>query len=396
MESRDCIDSAFLFDCVNCQNCFMSANLRNRQYVFRGEQLSKEEYAERIKGERVGSHAKTEELRSEFQKVTDGALHRYAQIFNSPGASGNNILSSKNVRNGFSVYDAEDIANSMRVLANTREVMDGYGIAQGELIYECVATSFGVYRNSFCFFNDATKDAQYSALCRNGSELFGCIGMKGKKYCILNKQYAKEEYEALVPKLIEHMNAMPYVTPRGLSYRYGEFYPFEFSPFAYNETLAYDNRPITQQKAAERGYRWKLPEKRSYDITTQPDELPDAIDDVPDTIAEEVIACGHAGTCDDQCTYAFRIAPEDAQFYRTKKLPLPHLCPNCRHYVRLKKRPPTKLWHRICMCDPVARVNTAPHTHHSTGKCVNEFETSYAPEGPETVYCEQCYQAEVV
>ncbi len=396
MESRDCIGSAFLFDCVNCQNCFMSANLRNRQYVFRGEQLTKESYAERIKDELNGSHTKIEALRSEFQSVVKNAIHRYAQIFNSPGATGNNVINSKNVRNGFSVYEAEDIANSMRVLANTKEVMDGYGIAQGELIYESVATSFGVYRNSFCFFNDATKDVQYSALCRNGSDLFGCVGIKGKQYCILNKQYSKEEYETLMPKVIAHMNANPYVTPRGITYRHGEFYPFEFSPFAYNETLAYDNRPIPQQEAVERGYQWKLPEKRSYNITKQSDELPDAIDDVADIIIDEVIACGHAGTCDDQCTYAFRIAPEDVQFYRMKKIPLPRLCPNCRHYARLKKRAPTKLWHRICMCDPAVRSNSAVHAHHPTGKCSNEFETSYAPEGPETIYCEQCYQAEVV
>ena len=29
------------------------------------------------------------------------------------------------------------------------------------------------------------------------------------------------------------------------------------------------------------------------------------------------------------------------------------------------------------------------------GKCTNEFETSYAPERPEIVYCESCYQKEV-
>jgi hypothetical protein len=27
--------------------------------------------------------------------------------------------------------------------------------------------------------------------------------------------------------------------------------------------------------------------------------------------------------------------------------------------------------------------------------CKNEFETSYAPEGSEIVYCERCYQQEV-
>ncbi|MBI5622130.1 DNA-directed RNA polymerase, partial [Candidatus Falkowbacteria bacterium] len=27
--------------------------------------------------------------------------------------------------------------------------------------------------------------------------------------------------------------------------------------------------------------------------------------------------------------------------------------------------------------------------------CTNEFETTYAPERPERVYCEECYQKEI-
>jgi hypothetical protein len=75
------------------------------------------------------------------------------------------------------------------------------------------------------------------------------------------------------------------------------------------------------------------------------------------------------------------------QFYRRMNLPLPRLCPNCRHYQRLKQRNPLKLWHRTCMC------GKAGHFH--TGKCEVEFETSYAPDRPEIVYCEKCYQQEV-
>ena len=47
--AKDSIDSMFLYDCVNCQNCFMSSNLRNKQFIFRGHQLSKDEYQELIK-----------------------------------------------------------------------------------------------------------------------------------------------------------------------------------------------------------------------------------------------------------------------------------------------------------------------------------------------------------
>jgi len=35
------------------------------------------------------------------------------------------------------------------------------------------------------------------------------------------------------------------------------------------------------------------------------------------------------------------------------------------------------------------------HHNHNAGKCEIEFETSYAPERPEIVYCEKCYQQEV-
>ena len=41
--------------------------------------------------------------------------------------------------------------------------------------------------------------------------------------------------------------------------------------------------------------------------------------------------------------------------------------------------------------------NTADHIHHKKEEpCPNEFETTYAPERPEIVYCEQCYLREVV
>ena len=39
----------------------------------------------------------------------------------------------------------------------------------------------------------------YSQFCYNSKDLFGCVGFV-TQYCILNKQYSKEEYEALVPR----------------------------------------------------------------------------------------------------------------------------------------------------------------------------------------------------
>jgi len=111
-----------------------------------------------------------------------------------------------------------------------------------------------------------------------------------------------------------------------------------------------------------------------------------------------------SASCNHQCTTAFRIIPEELQFYRRMNLPLPRLCPNCRHYERLAQRNPLKLWHRSCACG--GRKSQAPNTksqyentakyQHGEAPCPNEFETTYSPERPEIVYCEQCYQSEVV
>ena len=54
--------------------------------------------------------------------------------------------------------------------------------------------------------------------------------MKNKQYCILNKQYTKEEYETLVKKIKTHMDEMPFVAGKNTIYKYGEFFPANFRP----------------------------------------------------------------------------------------------------------------------------------------------------------------------
>ncbi len=135
------------------------------------------------------------------------------------------------------------------------------------------------------------------------------------------------------------------------------------------------------------GFKWKEREKRDYQIKIRAEDLPDHVKDVDEFIVGKVIGCLHAGSCAEQCIEAFKIREDELKFYKKNNLALPRLCPNCRHFQRLKKRNPMKLWHRQCMCKKVG--------HEHEGLCPNEFETSYAPERPEMVYCEKCYQKEV-
>jgi len=77
-----------------------------------------------------------------------------------------------------------------------------------EKIYEGSVVGYNSYNLFACHTcSEKSSNMCYCAKCTTSSNLFGCIGLRNKEYCILNKQYTKEEYELLVPKIIEKMKA---------------------------------------------------------------------------------------------------------------------------------------------------------------------------------------------
>src|SRR3989344_471814 len=76
-----------------------------------------------------------------------------------------------------------------------------------ELNYE-LHGSADVARSICCNICWESHNIYYSDLCSFSSNLFGCISLKHKNYCILNKQYTKAEYEKLISKIISHMKEM--------------------------------------------------------------------------------------------------------------------------------------------------------------------------------------------
>jgi len=387
---RNCIDSWFLYDCRSCSHCFGCANLRNRQYCIWNEQYSREEYFSKIKEFDITNAKNISLFKEQFKKVYLRAIHKYATIFKSVNVTGDAVENAKNCKVCFDVTEgAEDCKFIHWGGIQMNDVYDA-GPGNGdtaELMYESVDS--GLHGSNIAFTNVVygSRNVRYALFCHDCVDIFGCISLKNKRNCILNKQYSKEEYDALVPKIKKHMEEMPYVDVKGRVYKYGEFFPFELAPFAYNESIARDYFPITKSEAAAKGYPWHDQDEKHYNITLQSLQIPDTISAAGDDILSQIIGCEHAAKCDHQCTSAFKLVKEELDFYRRMNLPIPKLCPNCRHYERLAQRNPMRLWHRQCMCDK-------NHPHHN-GKCPNEFETSYAPDRPEIIYCEQCYNAEV-
>lgn len=398
--SSECIDSTLMLDCVGCSNCFGCAGLRKKQFCIWNQQYSKEEYERKISEFNIGSYHTLKKWEQEFEVFAKNIPRKYSRITKSIGCSGDEILNSKNATQAFNVSNVEE-GKFMFRCPGGKQVMDVCYLGNAELVYEHTMGGSGSSQElKFIVWGaPGQHHVSYSDYCGSSSYLFGCIGLRNKQYCILNKQYTKEEYEELVPQIIKHMNDMPYVDQKGRTYKYGEFFPPELSPFAYNESSVQQYIPISKEKALQIGYRWKERERRDYKITKRAEELPDDIVETNDAITNEVVECLNKGE-PDGCTQAFRIVPEELTFYRRIGVPLPRLCPNCRHMARMRMRSPMKLWKRNCSCAGSGNKNgtyqnTTVHFHEDKS-CPNEFETSYAPERPEVVYCEACYNAEVV
>ncbi len=104
LESENCLDSYFLYDCRNCSNCILCSNLRNKNYCIKNIQYSKEEYEEKKKKLRLDSIKGLASAKAEFKEVWENAIHRDLKLLNDVNVVGDHVFNSKNC---YKVFDAE-------------------------------------------------------------------------------------------------------------------------------------------------------------------------------------------------------------------------------------------------------------------------------------------------
>ncbi len=400
--SDDCLESSLLFDCVGCSDCFGCVNLRKQKHCIWNKQLSKEEYRKEVEYWDLGSYKRLEEAKERFRMFYLSIPHKYAHVINGQNVSGDIIRDAKDCKTCFSALDG--VQNCKYIYLGGLNLKDSYDVSGGgdtaSLLYEIFGTT-EAQRCSFTSGSSGSQSAMYCDWAYNCSNVFGCVSLDHKNYCILNKQYPKDEYEKLKVKIIKHMDEMPYMDKKGRIYKFGEFFPTELSAYPYNETFGFFWYPKSKEEVLSEGWKWHEPQARSYEITLEPKDLPDHIRDASDSILKETIGCMHKGICNEQCSTAFRFTPEELSFYREMNIALPRLCPNCRNMQRVRWRNGYDLFKRTCMCNgaksvgQVAYSNTTTHSHGSE-PCPNEFETTFAPEKPEIVYCGACYRQEFI
>ena len=305
----NCTDCLYCFDLIGCKNCIFSHGLRNKEYCVFNKQYTKADYEKYIESLHLESFDQREKLYEGWVKFKlEHAVFRANYLLSCENCTGNNLKNCKNCDFSFNATNSEDCRYLYDVL-DAKDCQDlNYSLYKPELSYELIST-LSMVNSAFSMASHYNNEVYYCDLTNNSSHLFGCIGLKHGEYCILNKQYTKEEYEEVVPKIIEHMKQTG---------EWGEFFPISISPFAYNETVAQEYFPLTKEEVVAKGWRW---------------------------VDREASDKG------------FRIIPQEEKLYRRLNIPDPQRSPDQRHLDRIKLRTPRKLWEREC-CKCGAGVKT--------------------------------------
>lgn len=352
----NCRDSAFLLNCIGCQDCHGCTNLHHKQYCLYNQQLTKDDYFKQIAKIDLGSYRTLIEEQRELEKLSESSFFKYYFGKNNENSSGNYLNNTKNCLSCHFTSDSQDLEHSILVdNARTSFFYAVYGNGS-ELVYNSVSCGDSAYNLKFCV--DCwcgVHDLEYcSFVCHNANNCFGCAGLKKNAYCILNKQYSKNDYFDMVVRIKNQMERTG---------EYGRFFPPSFSPYYYNHSEAQEYFPLLAEAAIARGFRWKVEEMEERQASA---ELPDHIGDTRDSILSETLKCSTSGKL-------YRVVKQELEFHRKHNLALPRVAP----MVRLQHR--------------ASFFNINPLISRPCDKCGTAIETVYDQNCRSKIYCESCY-----
>src|SRR3989344_635484 len=221
---EECYDIYFCEDCTGCTNCIGCVGLRKKSYCIFNKEYSKEEYGKKLREYNLTSRHNVEKFKEEFKKFAKTVPRKNFHGRHNNGSLGDYLTNTKNVRHSQLIYNGENIKYSQLIDGPAANIQDNtlFGV-NSDWIYDSAWVGLEVNSLKFCFWNYHAHHLEYCFGCHGSENLFGCVGVRKGSYCILNKQYGKEEYFRIVEKIKAQMNEMPYIDSKGRSYKYGEF-----------------------------------------------------------------------------------------------------------------------------------------------------------------------------
>lgn len=322
---KNCHNSMFLLSCEACSNCYACFNIINKEYCIFNIEYSKEEYFLKL------IEIKKQTIQEQKKQFEEFYKEKYIKR-SLPNIWSENILESENIINSSDVSYSSHIRWSQNIRycqkiqsPASKTAMDYTGFwNNAEKIYY----SQQVWNNasniifSVWVFNEV-HNISYSLFCRdNVHDCFWSIWLKNSKYCILNKQYSKEQYEKLVPQIIKNMIKL---------WEWWEFFPAKMSPFWYNHSVCNIIETLTEKEAKEKWWNWSTyySPLQKIEKSISANTIPENIDDVPNDILNFAIEC-------EVTKKPFKILAQELEFYRKHNLAIPKRHPEQRYLDKLK------------------------------------------------------------
>ncbi|HMY81095.1 MAG TPA: hypothetical protein PK048_04620 [Candidatus Absconditabacterales bacterium] len=232
----------FSSNLLGCSECISCHDLENKSYCIENIEYTPEEY--RLKKAVILFDKKLfEEKKSKiFEKQIKNIL--------CSDATGGGMINCHDIQNG---YLAKGVNHG-------RNMYIGGGEQGGEYFYD--AFDAGNQKDEHLYATHYVGETSSHIYCVSGganctncyygyhlescSFCLGCIGLKNKSYCILNKQYTKEERYEKVDEIFAQMEKDGTL---------GQFFPATMNPFYFNDTAAYLIDPsFTKEEVTAKGY----------------------------------------------------------------------------------------------------------------------------------------------
>lgn len=310
-ESDTCVDCMACFDCRNCNDCIGCFGLERAKNCIFNRQVSEQEYKEFKNKFSSNSYQALKMIVDKAAKFS--VAHKPNRILNSEDCSGAYIKNSSNIYYGYNVVESQDCG----YLVGGNKAKDCWkGWFSGTEL-----CSVGVYYSgnnchfSYPCFN--SDNCWYCFAINSCSNCFGCVSLKNKSYCILNKQYSKDEYFELVPRIIAQMQA------GGL---WAQGFPVKYAPCSYQESWVeeyFDDIP--EETIKKLGYRWDPITDGNADKGVLSKDLKDVETKILDW--KGPIIC-------EESRRSFNLTKQELAFYHNQNLPLPR-----KHWIlRLKNK----------------------------------------------------------
>ena len=365
-ESRDCLNSKFLFDCRDCEDCFLATNKRRARFVFENRQLSEGEYRAKVAAIHLTKRSVLEEYERRFREmIVREAV--WPENFNdrAEASSGEYLLETTRCLSCYNNnYGCHDQRNCAYMFHETSENMFAVGLFYGSNhCYGCT-TGAKTSQAKFCYLVVGCQNMEYSMHCYNCEDCFGCVGLNRKRFCIFNRQYTEEEYYRQVDDIKCRMLEAG---------EYGKFFPVSFSPTRFLDSGAALFFLSGEKEARELGALSYAPESFGASGEVSESALR-SCEDIPSDLADLAETWAGVPIYDEGVARRFTFLKPEIAFYHRLLI-----APPGRHFIARVR-------------DMAFRANSGVFEKNACAKCQKEILVAKNAAFPSRrIFCRPCY-----